>query len=122
MSHGANDPAVLDQIREDTGGDGEFVVEIIDDYITDARARLVAFATALAAADVEAARDAVHSLKGTSASLGAHTLADVAMEAEQRCREGAIDTAAELLPQLEAGFALVALALVGERSRFGAPA
>lgn len=119
-SHGAIDSAVLDQMCKDTGGDGVFVIEIIDEYMTDARAQLVAFAEALRAQDAKSARDAAHSLKGTSASVGAQGLADVAMAAEQACQVGLITEAAEFIPRLEAAFAVVSSALIAEKNRFGA--
>ncbi len=121
-SPGAINSAVLDQMCEDTGGDGVFVIEIIDEYMTDARARLVAFAEALRAQDAESARDAAHSLKGTSASVGAQCLADVAMAAERACQIGLIAAAAAFIPRLEAAFAVVGPVLVAEKKRFGAGA
>jgi HPt (histidine-containing phosphotransfer) domain-containing protein len=120
MNHGAIDPAVLDQVCEDTGGDGGFVIEIIDEAIADARERLITFSEAIRARDAERGRDAAHSLKGTSASVGALALADLAMTAERACRDGSITVASELIPELESAVALAASALAREKPRFRA--
>ena len=56
---------------------------------------------AVAAEDGEALRQAAHSLKSSSANLGATQLAAVCKELEQRGRERRLADIAELLRELE---------------------
>ena len=114
------DQAVLDQIWDDTGGDGEFMSEIIDEFLTDSRMRLTAFVDAIGAGDAAAAGDAAHSLKGSSASVGASALAELALAAERACRDGDVDTASGLVTRIEDVSVHTAAALLLERQRFGA--
>ena len=114
------DPAALDRICDDTGGDGEFVSEIIDEFLADARMRLAAFVDAIGSGDAAAAGDAVHSLKGASTSVGATALAELALAAERACRDGDVATASGVITQLEDVCDQTAAALLAERQRFGA--
>lgn len=114
------DPAVLDRICGDTGGDGEFVSEIIDEFLADSRMRLAAFVDAIGAGDAPTAGAAAHSLKGAGLSVGASALADLALAAERACRDGDVATASGLVAPLEEVSAQTAAALLVERRRFGA--
>ena len=114
------DPAVLDRIWDDTGGDGEFVGEIIDEFIADSRKRLAAFVDAIGVGDAATAGAMVHSLKGAGASVGAHALADLALAAERACRDGDVATASGLVAPLEAVLVKSTDALLTEKQRFGA--
>jgi HPt (histidine-containing phosphotransfer) domain-containing protein len=114
------DPAALDRIWDDTGGDGEFVSEIIDEFLTDTRMRFAAFIDAIGAGDAATAGDAVHSLKGASTSVGARALAELALAAERACRDGDVATASGLITQMKDVSDQTAAALLAERQRFGA--
>ena len=114
------EPAALDRIWDDTGGDGEFVSEIIDEFLTDTRMRLAAFVEAIGVGDAAAAGDAVHSLKGASTSVGATALAELALVAERACRDGDVATASGLVARIEDVSVQTAAALLAERQRFGA--
>jgi HPt (histidine-containing phosphotransfer) domain-containing protein len=114
----AVDPATLDQMLEETGGDAEFVVEIIDDYLANARTLLASLAASLMAGDAGATRISAHTLKGTSASLGAFPLSALAAEIEAVSKEGTTVDAAAVLPKLEESFATVEQALAREQARF----
>src|SRR3954454_19838008 len=57
------DPAALDRLLEMTGGDPEFVQELITTYVEDAAAQLDAMRAADAAGDAEALVRPAHSLK-----------------------------------------------------------
>ena len=87
----AVDPAALDRLLEMTGGDPEFLAELIDTFLEDGTAQLTALRDAVAAGDPEAAVRPAHSLKSNSASMGADQLADVCRALEADARSGRID-------------------------------
>jgi HPt (histidine-containing phosphotransfer) domain-containing protein len=75
------DEAILEQIRE-VGGD-ELVLELFGIFTGLAEGRLQALDTARRAADYPAAALAAHSVKSSSASIGARSLAEVAGKVEK---------------------------------------
>ena len=79
------DPTILDYLLElrDAGGE-DFLAEVIALFIEDARLRLRAVRAAAGGGDGEGLRRAAHSLKGSSANLGATQLAQLSAELEQR--------------------------------------
>lgn len=114
------DLTALDQILEDAGGDADFVAEIIDDFLGNSRVLLDEVAAALESGNAGGARNAAHTLKGTSGSLGARALSALAAEAESGSLAGNLDQIANLLPRLEAEFAVVSEQLKREQARFRA--
>ena len=89
------DPAALDRLSEMTGGDPEFVRELIATFLEDAD---VQFEAMRVAARDGAAEDLVrpaHSLKSNSASMGAGTLAELCRTLEADARAGRLDGAEE---------------------------
>jgi two-component system, sensor histidine kinase and response regulator len=74
----AIDPAALDEILAMTGGDREFVASVIEEYLSDS----AALVGGLRGAEGAELRRMAHSLKSTSASVGAHRLAAVCLELE----------------------------------------
>jgi HPt (histidine-containing phosphotransfer) domain-containing protein len=116
------DAAALDQMLEDTGGEAEFVIEIIDDYLENACALLADIGAAVSAGDAAAGRAAAHTLKSTSASVGAVGYAAIAKEAEEALGTGDVARARDILPRLETGFPLVEAALAREKTRLEAAA
>ncbi len=101
------DPSALDQILEDTGGDPEFIIELIRDYRDNTRALLVELVDACASDDPARARRAAHTIKGTSASMGALALSALAADAEAQCLAGNVQDIARSLPALQDAFRLV---------------
>ena len=72
------DPAALDEIQAMAGGDRSFVVAVVEEYLRDSTA-LVA---GLRDADGAELQRLAHTLKSTSASVGAVQLAAVCQELE----------------------------------------
>jgi HPt (histidine-containing phosphotransfer) domain-containing protein len=118
------DPEVLDaptiarlrQLAADTQRDGEDVLgELFSLYEKDARARVVAIATAVQAGELAAAGAVAHALKGASANVGAVQVrarcADVEAAAKAGDRAGAAAHAARMAPEVEAALAALASAL-----------
>jgi HPt (histidine-containing phosphotransfer) domain-containing protein len=114
------DPAVFDALVEMTGGELDFVDELIDTYLDDGAGQVAALRAALAASDVPALVRPAHSLKGSSFNLGAMELGALCQDLEQRGRSGAIDDAAARVASIAAGFDRVREALLAERA--GRPA
>jgi HPt (histidine-containing phosphotransfer) domain-containing protein len=78
----AVDHRVLAALSQATGDDPAFLAELIDTYLSDAPDLLVAMRDALAAREDAGLRRAAHTLKSTSAMLGAHRLADLCRHLE----------------------------------------
>jgi HPt (histidine-containing phosphotransfer) domain-containing protein len=110
------DPGALDNLLEMTGGDPEFVDELIATFLEDALVQLEAMR---AAADEGSAADMVrpaHSLKGNSANLGASRLSDLCRALEADARRGALEHAADRVAEAAAEFEAVRTELAGLRA------
>ena len=105
------DPAALDNLLEITGGDPAFVDELIETYVADAEQQLAALRAAVASRDDEALMRPAHSLKSSSANVGATRLAELARTIEVDARAGAVPEAAERVAELAAEFTAVRYAL-----------
>ena len=82
------DDAVLAELRESTGGDDEFVRELVEAYVSEATGYLEAMTAAAAAADPVAIVLPAHTLKSSSATLGAMRLASISRGIEEDGRAG----------------------------------
>jgi len=105
------DPAAIDRLLEMTGGDPEFLRELITTYIEDGAAQLVAMRAAVDKEDPEALVRPAHSLKSNSASMGAEHLTTLCRALETDARAGRLDGAAERVAQAAAEFEDVRVAL-----------
>ncbi len=105
------DQAAIDRLLEMTGGDPEFLRELIVTYQEDAVAQLSAMRDATARGDAEALVRPAHSLKSNSASMGADRLADLCRALEADARAGRLDGAAERVAEASAEFERVRAAL-----------
>lgn len=85
------DPAVLDQLRDDTGGDEAFIAELVETYVAEGAANLEGMVVAAEAGDVAAIVRPAHTLKSSSASLGAMRLAAICRAIEEAGREARSD-------------------------------
>ena len=88
---GRIDDAAFAATLEMVGGDLAFVGELVGEYRTDGAVRVADMRAALAAGQAEDLRRAAHTLKGSSASLGALDLADACRSVEGRARDGELD-------------------------------
>ena len=82
------DHAVLAELRESVGDDDEFIADLVETYVRESRDHLSAIEEAAAAGDAVAIVRPAHTLKSSSAALGAMRLAQVAREIEFAGREG----------------------------------
>ena len=110
------DPAALDRLLEMTGGDPEFVDELIATFLEDAVIQLDAMR---AAAEAGAADDLVrpsHSLKSNSANMGADRLSEQCRGLEVDARGGTVDRAVERVAEAAAEFERVRAELAALRA------
>src|SRR5262245_43715483 len=98
------------ELREAVG-DARFLGELIDDYVRDAARLVVAMRQAIAARRADDLERAAHTLRGTSASLGADLLPAFCQDLEALARTGGLEGADERLAAVEAEVARVQEAL-----------
>ncbi len=112
------DQAVLDVIRDmEDEDDPDMLAEIIGLYLNQAPELLQAQQTAIVNEDAESLRIAAHTLKSSSANVGARVLADLCRELEELGRAGSLDNAANKLALSYEEFRKVNLALSHELKR-----
>ena len=87
---GILDEAVLDELRASVQGDRAFVVELIDAYLVDGAAHIEAIGVAADAEDADGLIRPAHTLKSSSATLGAGRIATTARELEMLGRSGTL--------------------------------
>lgn len=92
-------------------GDDSFLREIIGIYLEDVPQRLADLKTALASGDQPLFTRSAHTIKGSSANVGALEVRAVAEKTEHRSKIEPIATVAEMLPELEAAFDRACVAL-----------
>lgn len=107
----AVDQAVLAEVLESTGGDREFLGELIGTYLDDVPRQLAALRQAASSGTADGVARAAHALKGASASLGAAGLAERSRLLELAARAGRLDDAGDQIRDLETEFQRVAEAL-----------
>ncbi len=108
MSDDAIDPAVLESLLESVGGDKEFLKELFDAYAQESTGLLAAIESSVQSGDHEQLRQAAHTLKSTSASLGASRVAELSTALEVAGRNAEMPSAGvvdQLRPLLEAALA-----------------
>jgi HPt (histidine-containing phosphotransfer) domain-containing protein len=88
------DEAVLAELKATTGDDPEFVRELLETYLADVPAQLDEIEQAVVANEADALVRPAHTLKSSSATLGAMRLAAVARVLEMMGRSGTLDEAA----------------------------
>ena len=111
----AVDLAALDRLLDMTGGDVEFLDELVDTYLEDAPGQLAQMRAAVAAdAQADLVRPA-HSLKSNSANMGAESLAGMCRELEAAARDGVADDAAARVAAIETEFERVRRELLAAR-------
>jgi HPt (histidine-containing phosphotransfer) domain-containing protein len=86
------DERVLNEVMETTGDDIGFVRELVETYLSDAPAQLEAMTAAVEADDADALVRPAHTLKSSSATVGAMRLSSVARELEMAGRMGTLES------------------------------
>lgn len=89
-------------LREQLGGDGLVLREVIDLFLADTPRILHWLDASLSSGDGPAAYRAAHTLKGSAANFDAPIVCELARSVETYAREGQLDAAATALTQLDA--------------------
>ena len=82
------DMGVVSALRESVGDDDDFVRELVETYVSEGASHLAALADAAARGDTAAAVRPAHTLKSSSASVGAMRLSDICRSIEAATRDG----------------------------------
>ena len=110
----------LDSIRvlQQPGGP-DLVKKVLGNYFASSPLLLDTIHKGIADADPTSIHQAAHSLKSSSANLGALHLSDLCKKMESLGRAGSIDGAAELMVQIEAAYGAVRKELYTDYSGIG---
>jgi len=113
------DPAILNDLVM-MGGDSaaELMVDLIDSYVELAPQLLTDIQTGIEQENYELFARAAHSLKSSSASLGANYLAELCQGLEHGGRSQTLDTIPELWTRTYAEYERVITAMVEERQKY----
>ncbi|MGZ9014763.1 MAG: response regulator, partial [Burkholderiales bacterium] len=111
------DQAALDALRElETAGNPNLVSRLIDKYLSNAPVLLRQMVHGLEIEDASEIERAAHTLKSTSANLGARDLAVLCKTLQDSTHSGSTAEAPELIAQIEAAYRDVQDALRAEKS------
>ena len=100
------DPEAIANLRELNPGDGgEFLREIIAIYLEDTPKRIEDLKATLKAGDTPAFTRAAHTIKGSSANVGAQVLKGIAERLEVMSRSDGLGKAAPVVAEVEAEYA-----------------
>jgi CheY-like chemotaxis protein len=113
------DPAAIENLRGIVGGKREFLVELVDSFLTDAPPLLAEMRGGLADGDAGRLRRAAHTLKSNAAEFGANTLAGRCRDLEELARVEKLDAVYGLLAAAEVEFERVRTALGSVREEEG---
>ena len=97
--------------------DMSLLQEIIEAFVGDSEARLVALREAVRNADAQQLRQSAHALKGASANIGARAMAQLSQQLQEQGERGVLDEATNVIHALEEAFAHAKIALEAELER-----
>ena len=123
MNDGSGPPAIdaaaFANLLEMTGGDVEFVDDLVDTYLEEGVSLVERLRTAAAAGDgaTDDLLRAAHSLKSSSLNVGALPLGELCRALEADARGGPVADAGARVDAIEAGFDDARRALLAERER-----
>ena len=100
------DPQAIDNLRSLNPGDNdEFLREIAGIFLEDTPQRIAELSQSLVAGDAPKFTRAAHSIKGSSANLGAMALRAVAEKLEHQSRSEGLGAVAPLVESIKTEFA-----------------
>lgn len=106
------DQSVLNTLRElQIEGEPDIIEEITDAYLRSSELMVTNLPQAVIDNDFEVVQNSAHSLKSSSANVGALMLSEICKELEMNCKETKYDNAADLVPTIETEFVRVKDAL-----------
>ena len=104
-AQGVIDQAIYNDLKEVMGAD--FIVELIDTFNIETEGLITQLRKALDAGDAAAFGRLAHSIKSSSASLGALAFSQQARQLEMMGKSGSLDGAEPLVEQFTADFLIV---------------
>ena len=104
----------LQKIRELVGDTPGLFGQIVKVYLESAPVLLAQLKAGLAAADFDSVRSAAHTLKSSSANLGATELSKMCSKLEAAARAGTVGTEVPSISAIEAEYEQVRTALAAE--------
>jgi histidine phosphotransfer protein HptB len=105
MADSVLDPEAIENLRSLNPGDNdEFLREIVAIFLDDTPVRLAELDEGLAAGDAAKFTRAAHSIKGSSANLGASGLRAAAEKLEHHSRTGGLGGVAPLVAEVKQEF------------------
>jgi HPt (histidine-containing phosphotransfer) domain-containing protein len=108
----AQSPVDISTLRDLVAStDMAFVQELIEAFLEDGREQIAAMRQSLASGDVLVFQRAAHSLKSSSASIGALEFSELAKELEMLAKQANLPAAPEKLEQIASTFPTVEQAL-----------
>ena len=112
MSSAPIDGSVLRTLRElQIEGQPDILARIIGAYLKSSEPLIAELQKALVADNIEELQNAAHSLKSSSANVGAMGLSEFNKELEMCCRNNTLEMAADLVAAIDAEFLCVKDAL-----------
>ena len=90
-----------DYLNEITGGDTDFIAELLSDFVSQTPNLIEQIAAALAGGDTATVGAAAHTLKGSARAIGADEFAAIAFELEQAGKQGNLSDAPNALQRLQ---------------------
>ncbi len=108
------DASVLDELRSILGGEVDRLIEV---FLDDTPTIIAALETAAAGPDMEGLRNAAHTLKSSSANLGAMSLSNAAKRVELGARMGTLERPAVAVAMIANEFARARAALRASMSQ-----
>jgi histidine phosphotransfer protein HptB len=106
------DPEAIANLKDLNPGDnGEFLREIVGIYIEDTPKRIAELRASMASGDVKTFTRAAHTIKGSSANVGAQILKSLGERMELISRTEGLASVASLVADCDAEFARVAVEL-----------
>ncbi len=99
-------PINLERINDATGGDEEFLKELVEIFLDDAELRVQELASAISSGDLDEFGRTAHKLKGASANMGADGLFEMAKEMEHM-DQSALGAAGAMIGELKVELARV---------------
>jgi HPt (histidine-containing phosphotransfer) domain-containing protein len=91
-------------LLEKVGGDRDFYIEILKDFVVDSEKHLSDLKQAISDKETHEAERLAHSLKGSSGNIGATALSRAALRVEKASREKRLGAAEKLLPDIRTEF------------------
>ena len=102
------DQSVLSSLRDlQMPGKPDILKRVISAYLSSTVPLIVTLKESYSARDIEGTQNSAHTLKSSSANVGAIKLSELCKELEMNCRNNTLEDAALLISAIESEFTLV---------------